>query len=235
MSVGPRTSGRRYGFWLRIALVFAAMVAVALAVLWGMWIGWAPSRDTYPIQGILVSSRQEAIDWRGVRTTGADFAYIRATHGTEERDVRFTDNWTGARKAGLRYGAQLDYDPCERAGEQATLYITTVPRDNAALPPAIRLDLPPHCAPPPRDSILSELNTVINLVEAHSGTQAIIHVSPAFEAAYDIAGSINRTFWLDRNFFPPDYSDRPWVMWTASDARRIEGVSGPVSWIAVAP
>src|SRR5690606_13957206 len=147
------------------------------------------------------------------RTQGVDFAYIRATSGTDRRDPLFAQNWAQAQEAGLRYGAELVFDPCIRASDQATLFITTVPRDNAALPPVIRVQPGQQCRDAPgRDTILSELNTLLNLVEMHGGKPALIRISKAVEAQYDISSGINRTLWLERNFFPPDYASHPWVM-----------------------
>jgi lysozyme len=114
--------------------------------------------------------------------------------------------------------------------------MTTVPRDNAALPPVIRLAFDPGCAVRPgRDRLLSDLNTLVNLVEGHAGKPVLLNVDEDFDKAYDIGSGINRTLWLDGNFFPPDYATRPWVMWTASDMRHIDGVDGPVRWNVVAP
>lgn len=236
MSVAFRRTSLPAGLVLRAGLASLALTLVAAAALWWLWIHWAPARDRYPIQGVAISSDQGTIDWRTVRTRGVDFAYIRATTGGARRDPAFAANWAQAREAGLRYGAELYYDPCKKAIDQGTLFMTTVPRDNAALPPAIRLDFPRGCGlRPGRDSILSELNTLINLVEAQSGKPVLLHVSKAFDDAYDIGGGINRTLWLDGNFFPPDYAARPWVMWRASNARRVDGIEGPVEWNVVAP
>jgi lysozyme len=136
----------------------------------------------------------------------------------------------------LRYGAVLDFSLCGRAAGQATRFVTTVPRDNAALPPVIRLDFDPGCtARPGRDAVLSELNTLVNLVESNAGKPVLLNISKAFEEEYDIASGINRTLWLDGNFFPPDYATRRWVMWTANDMRHIDGIDGPVRWGVVAP
>lgn len=221
---------------LRIAAGMLVLAAIALVIGWWYWIDWAPSRDTYPLQGITVSRAQGTVDWGSIRAQGVDFAYIRAISG-DGRDPAFARNWAEARRAGLRYGAELAYDPCRPANEQATLFITTVPRDNAMLPPAVRLDRTRHCAggQPGRDHIVSELNTLINLVEAHSGKTALLRVSKGFEAAYAVSTSINRTLWLERNFFTPDYAARPWVMWTANSERRIDGAKGAVEWNVVAP
>lgn len=222
--------------WPRRFAIALGFLAILAGIAWFLWTRWTPSQDRYPVQGISVSERQGEIEWRTVRAHGADFAYIRATTGVDHRDPRFAANWAGARDAGLRYGAELAFDLCKRASDQATSFITTVPRDNAALPPAIRLDFTEGCdARPSRDTVVSELNTLLNLVEAYSGKPALLRVSEPFDAAYELGSGINRTLWLEGNLFPPDYATRPWVMWTASDGHRMPGVSGPVNWNVVAP
>lgn len=213
-----------------------AVIAVLATVLWIYARGWAPNRDEYPTQGVSVTSANGVVDWDTLAAQGADFAYIRAAKGATQRDPQFAANWRSARAAGLRYGAALDYSLCARASDQATLFMTTVPRDNAALPPVIRLAFDPGCTVRPgRDQLLSELNTLVNLVESHAGKPTLLNVSPEFDAQYDVASGINRTLWIDGNFFAPDYAPRQWVMWTASDMRHIDGVDGPVKWDVVAP
>ncbi len=234
MSVALRKPARFPGLLRRLAVALALVLAIGTASLWWFWRGWEPSRDIYPVQGIAVDAALGEINWAGVRAQGADFAYIHVSTGASARDERFPANWANARDAGLSYGAELVYDPCARASDQATLFITTVPRDNAALPPAIRLGDVPGCAPG-RDRVLSELNTLINLVEAHSGKPVLLHVSPGFERAYRISEGVDRTLWFDGNFFPPDYATRDWVMWTASDGRRLDAAAGAVQWVVVAP
>lgn len=238
MSVGFRKNGlsRR----AKLIIAGALLSVVALVVAAGLWFqaGWAPSRDDYPVQGIAVSSSNGDIEWPRLSKQGVDFVYIQATSGKGERDPAFARNWAGARDAKLRYGAELAYDPCVLASDQATMFVTTVPREEGALPPVVRLDMKPRCSgdtQPGRDRILSELNTLINLIEAHSGKAALIRVSHDFDQAYGVSAGINRTLWLERNYFPPDYVTRPWVMWTANDARYIDGMKGAVEWNVVAP
>ncbi|HEX7876044.1 MAG TPA: GH25 family lysozyme [Sphingobium sp.] len=212
------------------------VVALLGVAAWTYARSWAPARDVYPVQGVSISGDDGAVDWGTLAANGVDFAYIRAAKGAVGRDPTFARNWSAARSAGLRYGALLDFSLCRRAAEQATRFITTVPRDNAALPPVIRLDFDPACsARPGRDAVLSELNTLVNLVESNAGKPALLNISDDFEAKYDIASGINRTLWLDGNFFPPDYATRAWVMWTANDMRHIDGIDGPVRWGVVAP
>src|SRR3546814_12400886 len=135
----------------------------------------------------------------------------------------------------MREGAALDFSLCARASEQATGFMTMVPRDNAALPPVIRLAFDPGCrARPGQDAVLSELNTLINLIESHAGTPVLLNVSDDFDAQYAIASGINRTLWLDRNFFAPDGGQRKWVRWQANESRHIHGTAGPVRWNVMA-
>lgn len=222
--------------FIRVGLVLLVLATIGALVLWFLWTRWTPSRGQYPTQGISVSADQGVIDWRSVRAQDVDFAYIRATSSSNRRDSAFAANWAGARAAGLRYGAEHVFDLCRQAIDQATEFITTVPRDNAALPPVVRLGFDPDCPTRPgRAAVLSELNTLLNLIEAHDGKPALLRVSRDFNTLYDMGSGVNRTLWVEGNFFAPDYVARPWVMWTASDGRRVEGVSGPVEWDVVAP
>lgn len=220
---------------LSLATIVMVLLVVAF-VLRNIAVGWAPSRDQYPVQGISVDENHGTITWHVAGATGVDFAYIQATAGAEKRDRNFADNIEGAREAGIRYGALHDYSLCRLAADQATIFVTTVPRATNMLPPAVRLDFDEGCSDRPgRALVLSELNTFLNQIESHSGKPAIIEVSREFEELYNISSGIDRTFWLDANFFPPDYATKPWVMWRASDMRRISGVDGPINWNVVRP
>src|SRR3546814_6962017 len=145
------------------------------------------------------------------------FVYSRAASGAKARDAAFATNLEGARAAGMRYGPIHVFNLCDRASDQATLFLSTVPRDNAMLPPVVRPSFIPKCKRrPARAAVLSELNTFLNLIEAHMGQLALIRVSRDFDAAYKLGEGLNRTLWLQRIFLQPDYASRPWVTCTAS-------------------
>lgn len=212
------------------------MLGIALAVFagWRYVTAWAPSRDEYPVQGIVVSESNGRPNWAELGATGVDFAYITAVEGARVRDAEFQTNLAGAQDAGIRFGALHHFDICRLASDQATMFITSVPRNERALPPAVQLDFSETCkGRPNRALILSELATFLNQIEAHSGTPAILLLTPEFEKEYQVSKSIDRTVWLEGNWLLPDYSARPWVMWTANLTRRIDGVDGPVRWVVV--
>lgn len=237
MSVGFRKNGWSLRVRLLLAALLALLILLALAALWMWWTRWAPAREDYPLQGVSVSADQGDIEWRSLRPQGIDFAYIRAVDGNKGRDSAFARNMEQAKRASMRYGVELVYAPCKTAAQQATIFMTTVPRDNAALPPAVRLDGTGDCADQTltRDRIISELNTLINVIETHSGKPALLRLSADFEEKYAVSGAINRTLWLERDYWPPDYAQKPWVLWTANGDRRVSGINGPVEWTVVAP
>lgn len=219
-----------------IALILIVLLVALGGMGWRQAQHWAPARTEYPMQGVALSATQGVIEWGSLAVHNPDFVYIRAVMGRQGRDARFATNLAGAQTSGIRYGAEILFDPCGRASDQATVFLTTVPRDAAALPPAIRLDGAPTCTPTPgADKVVSELNTLINLVEAHMGKPAVLHVSAEAEALYAISARFNRTLWLDRAFLKPDYASHPWVMWSANSARRLKGIEAPVEWVVVAP
>jgi len=209
-------------------------VALIVYVIWSYVSGWAPSRDEYPVQGIVVSETNGKPAWSELGATGVDFAYITAVEGARGRDTQFQANMEGVQQAGIRFGALHHFDICRLASDQATLFITTVPRSDRALPPAVQLDFSETCTGRPnRALILSELATFLGQIEAHSGMPAILLLTPEFEKEYRVSEAIDRTVWLEGNWFLPDYSARPWVMWTANTKRTVDGVEGSVRWVVV--
>lgn len=222
----------KFRLWRYAAIALA--LALGAFVLWRVILGWAPSRDDYPVQGIVADARHGKLDWPMLAATGVDFAYILATDGSKNRDPRFATNMAGAREAGVRFGPLHRYDLCRLASDQATRFITTVPRTDTALPAAVEFGFSEKCASKPdRALVLSEVATFLSQIEAHLGKPAILKVSQEFEDQYKLSASIDRTVWLEKTWLLPDYAARPWVMWTANPERRIDGVDEPVQWVVV--
>jgi lysozyme len=219
---------------LRIFIVTLLIVGLSYAGGSALVRNWRPSTELFPVQGITLSAQSGELNWRMARAAGADFVYLRATDGAKGRDRSFDGYLAGAIANGMQHGAIHRYDLCSSASAQATRFIATVPRDPAMLPPVVEMVLNPGCAQPPhRDTLLAELNTFLNQIETHAAKPAVIRTSREFEAAYDIAGGINRSLWVEGNFFMPDYATRPWVMWTASTYKRVDGIEGPIEWNVV--
>jgi lysozyme len=230
-----RPRGGSRGLLLRVGLTLALLL-----ILWlvgrNMVHNWTPNRDDYPMQGVAVSAANGPIDWPRLKADGVDFTYISATHGAASRDKNFELNRKGAGDAGIRFGAIHHFDLCRLSGDQAGLFVTTVPRQKSALPPVVALHFSDGCQDRPgREVVLSELNTLLNLVESHSEKSAVLHITKDFDDLYQVSQAVNRTVWMDGNFVPPDYAAKAFVLWTANDMARVDGMDGPVQWLVVRP
>ena len=231
--------GRKRAFSWRMRIAALVLLAAFGAGGWVWWQAqhWAPPREEFPVQGVLIGAADGAADFKALHAIGARFAYLEASQGAAARDSRFAANLSRVRDSGLSFGVVHAYDPCVPAERQAANFVTIVPRDESLLPPAIALDkLADKCPDPVSEAAVeSELTTFLNQVEGHVGKPAVLKVSPEFEARYHIAGRIERNLWLTRYWWQPDYAGRPWTLWTANGALRTEAGDAPVRWIVLQP
>lgn len=203
-----------------------------LAVVLGWWaIHWRPNMTDYPVQGVDISADDGEIAWPTVEAAGADFAYVKATEGADISDPNFAANWSGTAQAGMRHGAYHVFSLCRLAADQATNFISIVPRETDALPAALALDFKGNCKDrPAREVVLRELQTFIEMVEAHTGKPLILQLTREFDDFYMVSDAVDRPLWLRGFLFPPSYGARGWVMWQASTFRRVGGIEGAVDW-----
>ncbi len=217
-------------------LIFVTVIVIMLIlyILYSLTKSWAPARDTYALQGVLVDESHGYPTWSTLAAKGVDFAYLTASYSTNKRDESFANNLAGVKEAGIRYGAVHNFDVCKLATDQATLFNTTVPRDPNALPPAVKIGFSDNCkSKPNRALILSEISTFLGQIELHLEKPSILLISANFEDHYNISAAINRNMWAQGNYFVPSYTAQPWKMWTANDARTIDGMDTPVPWVVL--
>ena len=231
--------GRKRAFPGRWRLAALVLLLALAGGGWAWWQGqhWTPWRGEFPVQGALVGGGDGEADFKALKAIGADFVYLEASNGGSARDVAFARNLRAVKGSGLKFGAVHAYDPCISAERQAANFVTTVPRDEADLPPAIELSrLADQCPDTASEAGLeSELTTFLNQVEGHVGQPALLKVSAEFEERYHISGRMERGLWLERDWFQPDYAGRPWTLWTANSRLRTEASPLPLRWVVLQP
>jgi lysozyme len=216
---------------LRRAFVTLALLALLGIAGWFYAIHWHPADTTYPRQGIDVSHHQGAIDWARLPSQGVDFAYIKASEGADHRDRRFTENWLGARAAGIPRGAYHFFTLCRPGDAQAANFIATVPREPAMLPPVVDLEFGGNCdARPTPDALIAEVMVFVRKVEAHYGKPVTLYLTREFDAGYEVSARIPRRLWLRSLVWEPRWGARRWSMWQASSFRRLAGIEGRTDW-----
>src|SRR4051812_25617967 len=88
-----------------------------------------------------VSYYDDAVDWPAAHAAGIDFAFIRVTDGTQYRDPRFAEYWSGAREAGVLRGAYQFFRPSQDPIAQADLLLSLMgPLEPGDLPPVLDVE-----------------------------------------------------------------------------------------------
>ncbi|MEC4017703.1 lysozyme [Streptomyces sp. H27-D2] len=123
----------------------AIAAAVAAPALSGTALSEPPIASAAGMpRGYDVSSHQKNVDWEQTRSEGAKFVYVKATEGTSYRNPYFSQQFGGARDAGMLRGAYHFALPGKSSGKrQAAYFLRHGGRwsaDGWTLPPAVDLE-----------------------------------------------------------------------------------------------
>ena len=214
-----------------IALVFM----VYAAWFWFEMRSWKPDEAVYPEQGAVIAAGTQGVRFETLKATGADFVYLDLGSAGAAPAPGFRDRLTDAGAVGLKVGIVQPFDPCQRADPQSALFTRMVARDPSLLPPALTLSkLPSECVSNVSEAaVRSEILTLVNQIEMHSGQSVIVKVDPAFEARFQMANSLDRDLWLVRDRMRPRYAPRPWLLWSANSQLVTEAAGDSLEWVVV--
>lgn len=214
--------------WLWIVGVAATLLGSAAVFVWFVWMpSHRPAVGDAAAYGVDVSVHQGRIDWDRVGNDDISFAYIKATEGGDHVDRHFDDNWVGAAGVGLRRGAYHFFTLCRTGEEKATNFLSTVPTDPTALPPAIDLELSGNCARRPEATdVRREVDTFLEQVEAATGQAVVLYIGDDWEDVYPMRDDLDRPVWYRRILRQPPTDD--WWIWQFNYRSNIDGIEGGV-------
>jgi lysozyme len=196
-----------------------------------------PSFEHYPITGIDVSHHQGEIDWAAVASSGMQFAFIKATEGSDHVDRQFAANWRSATHAGIPVGPYHFFTFCAPGVAQAENFLRVAPPTSTSLPPVADVEFVGNCRSWSDASVVrAELAVFLGLVERSWGSKPILYVTP--EALERILSDQfhGHPIWIRSVFSEPDLGAyRGWRIWQFSDNSRVPGIRGPVDRNALRP
>ncbi|MEL6707692.1 MAG: glycoside hydrolase family 25 protein [Pseudomonadota bacterium] len=241
MAKASRRSKRRKsggGFFRRLFQLTALLALVALVYAGWFWFemrSWRPSPDIYPEQGAVIASGVAGVRFETLKATGAQFVYLELGPAGSAPDPGFGTRLDAAKAAGLKVGIVQRFDPCQRADPQSALFTRMVARDSDLLPPALALiAMPETCEGRVSEAaVTSEILTLINQIEMHTGQSVILKLGADFEMAFGLASAIDRDLWLLRDRIRPRYAVRPWLLWSANGQLVNDAVNEPLEWVVV--
>lgn len=180
------------------------------------------------IKGIDVSKWQKAIDWKKVKADGIEFAIIRASLGKNDKDETFEDNYSEAKKTGIKVGA---YHYCyassvAEAKTEAENFLKAVKGKNFEYP--LTVDMEDKSIQGLSKATLTDIaNAFLNTVR-DGGFNTMVYASKSwFDDKLDASKLGNHRIWIARYNDTLGYQGR-YDLWQYSSEGKVDGISGNV-------
>lgn len=190
------------------------------------------------VEGVDVSHWQGAsIDWKKVKASGREFAFMKATEGTNYKDDTFAKNWAGAKAAGLIRGAyhfhRTNADPIK----QAEYFVSAVGKLGADDFP-LMLDVEDANNPPSAAAVKANVKACLEHIQKLTGRVPIIYTGSWYWSGYlaNAAGFEKYPLWIaaypnswPNNSYCPSLPAnwKKWTFWQySSGANGVPAVPG---------
>ena len=222
---------------LIISIIIISIIAIIVAMFYnGILLFNNPSAKKYPIQGVDVSAYQGDIDWKKLAGQDIDFAFIKATEGSNFVDEKFQDNYKDAIDAGIRVGAYHFFSYDSSGEVQGENFISVVDKTDNMLPPVIDIEFYGDKARnlPDVEKTKKELGILLSKLEEHYGMKPIIYATKKSYDLYIANDYCDYDIWIRDVLTKPKLSDnRTWTFWQYTSRKKLEGYIGEEKYIDV--
>ncbi|MER7012840.1 GH25 family lysozyme [Saccharopolyspora sp. NPDC000359] len=190
-----------------------------------------------PVEGIDVSNHNGNIDWSQVAADGKKFTFVLATDGTSFTNPKYSEQYHGAKDAGLIAGAYHFARPSSSSGEAQAdrfLDVADYQSDGKTLPPVLDLEVDPNsggCYGMSVDEMHQWTQAFNDRVQERTGKEPIIYANPSFwrQCMGSTDSFDGHPLWLasygvDSPSVPNGFSN--WHFWQYTDKGDVAGISG---------
>ena len=184
----------------------------------------------HSVYGIDVSRHQGDIDWERLSTghhpdAPISFVYIKASEGSDFKDVKFKENFENARKHGFVRGAYHYFSTTSSGLSQANLFISMVKLRKGDLPPVLDIEEKPKN----KKKYIEEVKVWLKKVEEHYGVKPIIYASSKYKQKY-LDDSFFKEYpsWVAHYYIPELRKGEEWLMWQCTDLGVLPGIKEKV-------
>jgi GH25 family lysozyme M1 (1,4-beta-N-acetylmuramidase) len=196
--------------------------------------GFGPGSPTGPDVSIWQHPNDVAIDWRAVRDSGQQFAFVKAGQGVDSVNPWFRRDFDGAAAVGLYRGAYAFAQPqlpVSTAADQARAYAATVRsvRGPLDVPPVLDLEVTGGLSP---SDLIAWTRTWLTTTEQLTGRRPMIYSGPSFWGSAMAGTTAFRTYYLwQAQWTPPLSPMGGWpsaTFWQYTSTGSIPGIRGDV-------
>lgn len=210
------------------------MACAVVAVCVGWWVynryfyeRANPSLEEYPVRGIDISAHNGDIDFKLLAGAGVDFAYIKATEGTDFIDRNYLRNALGLARAGIPAGA-YHFFRFDTDGEmQAWNFLRALRGRDFRLAPAIDLEEWSNPEGYTTRQILKELKAMLAILRAE-GITPVIYTNKDGYNRFVKDNLEDYPLWICSFSDPPLPASAHWQIWQFSHRGTLPGIRGYV-------
>ena len=184
----------------------------------------------HSVYGIDISRHQGDIDWETFKKGShpdapISFIYVKASEGSDFKDVKFKENFENARKHGFIRGAYHYFSTTSSGVAQANLFISMVKLRPGDLPPVLDIEEKPKN----KKKYIEEVKVWLKKVEQHYGVKPIIYASSKYKKKYlDDPFFKEYPSWVAHYYIPELTIGEEWLMWQCTDVGVIPGIKEKV-------
>lgn len=193
-----------------------------------------PLKELYPVRGIDISAHNGLVDFDRLAQEPIQFAYIKATEGTDFQDRNFVRNACELKRIGLPTGAYHFFRFDTNGEMQALNFLHAIKGRNFELPPAIDLEEWTN----PDDLTTYEILTELRLLLATLRREGIIPIIYTNKDGYNRFVKqhlANYQLWICSFTDPPLQTDTKWDIWQYSHRSHANGIDGFVDYNTLHP
>lgn len=219
----------------------AAIAVIAIIAGGGWWIynryfseRANPSLVEYPVRGIDISAHNGTIDFDALAGADIDFAYIKATEGTDFIDRSFVRNARELRRKEIPAGAYHFFRFDSDGEMQAWNFMRALRGREFQLPPAIDLEEWTNPDDLSTRQIISELHRMLTLLKAE-GFNPIIYTNKNGYQRFVKTHLSDYPLWICSFSDPPLPGNAEWDIWQFSHRGSIPGIDGMVDLNTINP
>lgn len=215
-------------------LIITGLILIIIIVIFILWYNGIvifnyPSKKTYEVRGIDVSSHQGDIDWDILSKKGIKFAFIKATEGSSFVDEKFNINYENAIKTNLKIGAYHFFSYDSEGITQAYNFIAHVPKMEEMLPPVVDIEFygDKYKNVPDIEETQKQLQIMLEKLEEYYEKKPIIYATYKSYNLYIANNFKDNYIWIRDVYFIPKLKDnREWTFWQYTDKIKLDAYNG---------